>query len=107
MRTSEPERSTYYRGQICLYTDVTWSWQQRASDINALAAGQAIYAEYAVLEYLPSGERFHGRRNLHGQRGHHPPIDARTSMIGRHGLDFRVFRVSGKFVRKFILQKMT
>lgn len=33
---------------------------------------QAIYAEDAVLEYPQSGERFRGRRNIQGQRGHHP-----------------------------------
>lgn len=31
----------------------------------------AIYAEDAVLEYPQSGERFRGRRNIQGQRGHH------------------------------------
>jgi hypothetical protein len=33
---------------------------------------QAIYAEDAVLEYPQSGERFRGRGNIQGQRGHHP-----------------------------------
>jgi hypothetical protein len=36
------------------------------------AAEQAIYADDAVLEYPQSGERFHGRGNIQGQRGHHP-----------------------------------
>ena len=33
---------------------------------------QAIYAEDAVLGYPQSGERFRGRGNIQGQRGHHP-----------------------------------
>jgi SnoaL-like domain len=43
-----------------------------ASQAGDEAAEQAIYAEDAVLEYPQSGERFHGRANIGGQRGHHP-----------------------------------
>ena len=43
-----------------------------ASQTGDAAAEQAIYAEDAVLEYPQSGERFRGRRNIQGQRGHHP-----------------------------------
>ena len=40
-----------------------------------------IYADDAVLEYPQSGERFRGRRNIQGQRGHHP---ARREFVVRH-----------------------
>ena len=43
-----------------------------ASQAGDETAEQAIYAEDAVLEYPQSGERFRGRRNIQGQRGHHP-----------------------------------
>jgi ketosteroid isomerase-like protein len=43
-----------------------------ASQAGDEAAEQAIYADDAVLEYPQSGERFRGRRNIQGQRGHHP-----------------------------------
>lgn len=43
-----------------------------ASQAGDEAAEHAIYAEDAVLEYPQSGERFRGRRNIQGQRGHHP-----------------------------------
>ena len=43
-----------------------------ASQAGDEAAEHAIYADDAVLEYPQSGERFHGRRNIQGQRGHHP-----------------------------------
>ena len=43
-----------------------------ASQAGDEAAEYAIYADDAVLEYPQSGERFRGRRNIQGQRGHHP-----------------------------------
>ena len=43
-----------------------------ASQAGDEAAEHAIYADDAVLEYPQSGERFRGRRNIQGQRGHHP-----------------------------------
>ncbi|HEX8032733.1 MAG TPA: hypothetical protein VF510_02745 [Ktedonobacterales bacterium] len=43
-----------------------------ASQSGDEAAEQALYAEDAVLLYPQSGERFSGRRNIQGQRGHHP-----------------------------------
>ena len=43
-----------------------------ASQAGNEAAEQAIYADDAVLEYPQSGEHFRGRRNIQGQRGHHP-----------------------------------
>ncbi|HLW00359.1 MAG TPA: nuclear transport factor 2 family protein [Ktedonobacterales bacterium] len=43
-----------------------------ASQAGDEAAEQAIYADEAILEYPQSGERFRGRRNIQGQRGHHP-----------------------------------
>ncbi len=43
-----------------------------ASQAGDEAEEQAIYADDAVLEYPQSGERFSGRRNIQGQRGHHP-----------------------------------
>jgi hypothetical protein len=43
-----------------------------ASQAGDESAEQAIYAEDAVLEYPQSGERFRGRGNIQGQRGHHP-----------------------------------
>ncbi len=43
-----------------------------ASQAGDAAAGHAIYAEDAALEYPQSGERSRGRRNIQGQRGHHP-----------------------------------
>src|SRR5262249_58682538 len=43
-----------------------------ASQVGDEAAEHAIYADDAVLEYPQSGERFRGRRNIQGQRGHHP-----------------------------------
>jgi len=43
-----------------------------ASQEGDEAAEQEIYADDAVLEYPQSGERFHGRDNIRGQRGHHP-----------------------------------
>jgi ketosteroid isomerase-like protein len=45
-----------------------WSASQAGDE----AAEHAIYADDAVLEYPQSGERFRGRRNIQGQRGHHP-----------------------------------
>ena len=45
-----------------------WAASQSGDD----AAEHAIYADDAVLEYPQSGERFSGRRNIQGQRGHHP-----------------------------------
>jgi len=45
-----------------------WSASQAGDDV----AEHAIYADDAVLEYPQSGERFCGRRNIQGQRGHHP-----------------------------------
>ena len=52
-----------------------------ASQAGDEAAEQAIYADDAVLEYPQSGERFRGRRNIQGQRGHHP---ARREFVVRH-----------------------
>jgi ketosteroid isomerase-like protein len=43
-----------------------------ASQAGDEAAEQAVYADDAVLEYPQSGERFRGRDNIQGQRGHHP-----------------------------------
>ena len=43
-----------------------------ASQAGDETAEHAIYADDAVLEYPQSGERFRGRRNIQGQRGHHP-----------------------------------
>lgn len=43
-----------------------------ASQVGDAAAENAIYADDAVLEYPQSGERFRGRGNIQGQRGHHP-----------------------------------
>jgi len=43
-----------------------------ASQAGDEAVEQSIYADDAVLEYPQSGERFRGRRNIQGQRGHHP-----------------------------------
>jgi ketosteroid isomerase-like protein len=43
-----------------------------ASQAGDEATEHAIYAEDAVLEYPQSGERFRGRGNIQGQRGHHP-----------------------------------
>jgi len=43
-----------------------------ASQAGDEATEHAIYAEDAVLEYPQSGERFRGRSNIQGQRGHHP-----------------------------------
>jgi ketosteroid isomerase-like protein len=43
-----------------------------ASQAGDEAAEHSIYADDAVLEYPQSGERFRGRRNIQGQRGHHP-----------------------------------
>ena len=43
-----------------------------ASQAGDEAAEHAIYTDDAVLEYPQSGERFRGRRNIQGQRGHHP-----------------------------------
>jgi ketosteroid isomerase-like protein len=43
-----------------------------ASQAGDEAAEHAIYADDAVLEYPQSGERFRGRGNIQGQRGHHP-----------------------------------
>ena len=43
-----------------------------ASQAGDEAAEQAIYTDEAVLEYPQSGERFRGRRNIQGQRDHHP-----------------------------------
>ena len=43
-----------------------------ASEAGDEAAEQALYAGVAVLEYPQSGERFRGRSNIQGQRGHHP-----------------------------------
>jgi hypothetical protein len=45
-----------------------WAASQAGDDV----AEHAIYADDAVLEYPQSGERFCGRRNIQGQRGHHP-----------------------------------
>jgi ketosteroid isomerase-like protein len=52
-----------------------------ASQAGDEAAEHAIYADDAVLEYPQSGERFRGRRNIQGQRGHHP---ARREFIVRN-----------------------
>ena len=43
-----------------------------ASQAGDEATEHVIYADDAVLEYPQSGERFRGRRNILGQRGHHP-----------------------------------
>jgi ketosteroid isomerase-like protein len=43
-----------------------------ASQAGDEATEHAIYADDAVLEYPQSGEQFHGRANIQGQRGHHP-----------------------------------
>jgi ketosteroid isomerase-like protein len=43
-----------------------------ASQAGDETAEHAIYADDAVLEYPQSGERFRGRSNIQGQRGHHP-----------------------------------
>ena len=43
-----------------------------ASQAGDVSAEHAIYADDAVLEYPQSGERFRGRHNIQGQRGHHP-----------------------------------
>jgi ketosteroid isomerase-like protein len=43
-----------------------------ASQAGDEAAEHAICANDAVLEYPQSGERFRGRHNIQGQRGHHP-----------------------------------
>ncbi len=51
-----------------------------ASQAGDEATEHAIYAEDAVLEYPQSGERFRGRRNIQGQRGHHP---ARRAFVVR------------------------
>jgi len=45
-----------------------WAASQAGDDV----AEHAIYTDDAVLEYPQSGERFRGRRNIQGQRGHHP-----------------------------------
>ena len=45
-----------------------------ASQAGDEAAEHAIYADDAVLEYPQSGERFRGRSNIQGQRGHHPAL---------------------------------
>ncbi len=50
-----------------------------ASQAGDEAAEHAIYADDAVLEYPQSGERFRGRRNIQGQRGHHRHIGSSTS----------------------------
>jgi hypothetical protein len=52
-----------------------------ASQAGDEAAEHAIYADDAVLEYPQSGERFHGRRNIQGQRGDHP---ARREFVVRN-----------------------
>jgi hypothetical protein len=52
-----------------------------ASQAGDEAAEHAIYADDAVLEYPQSGERFRGRRNIQGQRGHHP---ARREFVVRN-----------------------
>ena len=52
-----------------------------ASQAGDEAAEHAIYADDAVLGYPQSGERFRGRRNIQGQRGHHP---ARREFVVRH-----------------------
>ncbi len=52
-----------------------------ASQAGDEAGEQAIYADEAVLEYPQSGERFCGRRNIQGQRGHHP---SRREFVVRH-----------------------
>ncbi len=52
-----------------------------ASQAGDEAAEQAIYADDAVLEYPQSGERFRGRHNIQGQRGHHP---ARREFVVQH-----------------------
>lgn len=59
-----------------------------ASQAGDEATEHTIYADDAVLEYPQSGERFRGRRNIQGQRGHHP---ARREFVVRH------VRGSGKF----------
>ena len=43
-----------------------------ASQAGDDVAEHAIYTDDAVLEYPQSSERFRGRRNMQGQRGHHP-----------------------------------
>ena len=43
-----------------------------ASQAGNEAAEHALYADDAVLAYPQSGERFRGRRNIQGQRSHHP-----------------------------------
>ena len=53
-----------------LRADIERHWD--ASQAGDEAAEHAIYADDAVLEYPQSGERFRGRRNIQGQRGHHP-----------------------------------
>jgi hypothetical protein len=45
-----------------------WAASQAGDEV----AEQALYAADAVLEYAQSGERFHGRGDIRGQRGHHP-----------------------------------
>ena len=45
-----------------------WAASQAGDEV----AEHAIYTDDAVLEYPQSGERFRGRRNIQGQRGHHP-----------------------------------
>ncbi len=52
-----------------------------ASQAGDEAAEHSIYADDAVLEYPQSGERFRGRRNIQGQRGHHP---ARREFVVQH-----------------------
>jgi ketosteroid isomerase-like protein len=51
-----------------------------ASQAGDATTEHAIYAEDAVLEYPQSGERFRGRGNIQGQRGHHP---ARRAFVVR------------------------
>ena len=45
-----------------------WAASQAGDEV----AEHALYTDDAVLEYPQSGERFRGRRNIQGQRGHHP-----------------------------------
>jgi ketosteroid isomerase-like protein len=43
-----------------------------ASDANDFEAEHQIYREDAVFEYLQSGERIHGRRNIQSSRAVQP-----------------------------------
>ena len=69
---NDEQMNEHYSGardrEIRAALDQHWA----ASDANDLETEHLIYHEDAVLEYLQSGERTRGRRNIQGQRAGQP-----------------------------------